>query len=143
MPLEFLPFCVRHILEHPNDLLLRPASVERIVRVLLSLGWHPRHVAGLIRSRFERDYQWGDRWKDYDAANRADFYTRLFAGLFVTGCEDLVDFNCQSAREEKLCFATDCPFNLEQYKTSLLNRRTYERLACRPFNGLLLPEEHL
>jgi hypothetical protein len=67
----------------------------------------------------------------------------LFAGLFVTGCEDLVDFNCQSAKEEKMCFATDCPFNLEQYKTSLLNRRTYERLACRPFNGLFLPEKHL
>jgi hypothetical protein len=143
MPLESLPFCARHILEHPNDLLLRPAGVERIVRVMLALGWHPRHIAGLIRSRFERDFQWGDRWKDYDAATRADFYTRLFAGLFVTGCEDLVDFNCQSAKEEKLCFATDCPFNLEQYKTSLLNRRTYERLACRPFNRLFLSEEHL
>lgn len=143
MPVETLPFCVRHILEHPNDLLLRPANVERILRVMLALGWHPRHVAGLIRSRFEHDYQWGDRWNDHDAATRADFYTRLFAGMIVTGCDHLVDFNCQSAKEEKLCFATDCPFNLEHYKTSLINRRTHERLASRPFNRLFLPEEHL
>jgi len=125
-PLEPLPFCARHILEHPNDLLLRPANVRRIVRVMLALGWHPRHIAGLIRSKFERDYKWGDRWKEYDAATRADFYTRIFSGLVVTGRDGLVDFNCQSAKEEKLCFVADCPFNLEQYKKSLLNRRTYE-----------------
>jgi hypothetical protein len=142
-PVEPLPLCARHILEHPNDLLLKPAAVARLVRVMLSLGWHPRHVAGLIRSKFERDYGWGEKWRGYDPAARADFYARLFAGQFVAGVDDLVDFNCQSAKEEKLCFVADCPFNLEQYKQSLLNRRTYERLACRPFNRLFLPEEHL
>jgi hypothetical protein len=141
--LDSLPFCARHILEHPNDLLLKPAGIERIVRVMLSLGWHPRDIAGLILSKFERDYNWGEQWNGYDPAARADFYTRLFAGLFVTGVDDLVDFNCQSAKEEKLCFVADCPFNLEHYKQSLLDRRIYERLACRPFNRLFLPEEHL
>lgn len=138
-----LPFCTRHVLEHPNDLLLRPGNIERVVRVLLSLGWHPRHIAGLMRSKFERDYHWGEQWNGYDAATRADFYTRVFAGLFVTGQDDLVDFNCQSAKEEKLCFAVDCPFNLDKYKQSLLKRRTYERLARRPFHRLFLSEEHL
>ena len=142
-PVEPLPLCARHILEHPNDLLLKPAAVARLVRVLLSLGWHPRQVAGLIRSKFERDYAWGEKWRGYDPAARADFYTRLFAGLFVAGLDDLVDFNCQSAKEEKFCFVGDCPFNLAEFKQSLLNRRTYERLACRPFNRLFLPEEHL
>jgi hypothetical protein len=122
-PLAPLPLCVRHVLEHPNDLLLRPANIKRVVRVMLSLGWHPRHIAGLIRSKFERDFGWGVAWKGYDAATRADFYTRLFAGQFVTGLDDLVDFNCQSAKEQKLCYAANCPFNLEQYKTTLLDWR--------------------
>ena len=142
-PLEQVPFCVRQVLEHPNDLLLRPANIKRVGRVMLALGWHPRHIAGLICSKFERDYGWGDRWLGYDPSSRADFYTRLFAGLFVTGRDDLVDFNCQSAKEAKLCFSTDCPFNLEVYRQSLLDRRKYERLACRPFNRLFLPKEHL
>lgn len=97
----------------------------------------------MIRSKFERDFGWGNRWKSYDSAARADFYTRLFAGLFVTGLDGLADFNCQSAKEERLCFVDNCPFNLEKYKQSLLNRRTYERLASGPFNRLFLPEEHL
>jgi hypothetical protein len=138
-----MPLCTRHVLEHPNDLLLRPGNIRRLVRVLLALGWHPRHIAGLIRSRFERDHHWGAAWLGYDAATRADFYTRVFAGLAVTGQDDLVDFNCQSANEEKLCGIGDCPLNLLPYKQSLLKRRTYERLARRPFHRLFLPEEHL
>jgi hypothetical protein len=141
-PLDPLPACARHILQYPNDLLLRPANIERIVRVMLALGWHPRHIAGLIRSKFERDHAWRDQWQGYDPATRADFYTRVFAGLFATGHDNLVDFNCQSAKEEKLCFLADCPDNLEHYRESLLNRRSYERLASRPFNGLFLPAEH-
>ncbi len=142
-PLDQLPFCVRHTLAHPNDLLLRPANIERVVRVLLALGWHPRQVAGLIRAKFEQDHGWCTQWDGYDPGLRADFYTRVFAGLFATGLDDLVDFNCQSAKEEKLFCADNCPFNLEHYKNSLIDRRKYERLACRPFNRLFLPEEHL
>ncbi len=142
-PVEALPICVRHVLDHPNDLLLKPGNIERVVRVLLALGWHPRQIAGLVQSKFERDHSWGDQWCGYDPATRADFFTRMFAGLFVTGHDDLVDFNCQSAKEEKLCFAADCPYNLATYKKSLIERRNYERLAGRPFNGLFLPEEHL
>lgn len=141
-PLEALAPCARHILSHPNDLLLRPACVRRLVRVMLALGWHPRHIAGWIRSRFEHDYGWGDRWRSYDPAARADFYTRIFAGSVAAGLDGLVDFNCQSAREEKLCFVEPCPENLERYRKSLLDRRNHERLARRPFHRLFLPKEH-
>ena len=142
-PLEVLPLCVCDTLEKPNDLLLKPANIQRVARVLMAVGWHPRHIAGLIRSKFERAHAWGGLWKGYDAAARADFYTRIFAGLFVTGLDDLVAFNCQSVKEAKLYCLSNCPFNLEHYQKSLLNRRKYERLAGRPFNGLFLPEEHL
>lgn len=143
LPLEALPPCTRFILAHPNDLLLRPGCAQRVVRVLLALGWHPRHIAGLIRSKYERDHGWADQWRGYDPATRADFYARVFTGLFVAGVDDLVDFNCQSAQEEGICFVEHCHENLLHFRSSLLDRRTHERLARRPINRLFLPAEHL
>ncbi len=142
-PLDALPPCARGILEAPNDHLLRPSCVQRVVHVMLALGWHPRHIAGLIRSKYEHNHNWGDQWRGYDPGTRADFYARVFTGLFVTGVDDLVDFNCQSAREEGTCFTTQCDDNLQRFRESLIERRTHERLACRPFNRLFLPAEHL
>jgi hypothetical protein len=138
-----LPPCCNVIMDHPNDFLLRPACVERIVRVLLSLGWSPRGIARLIQSKYEGDYGWGEEWKGFDPATRAEFYSRVFAGLLATKVDDAVDLNCQSAREEGLCFVQPCSGNLERFRRSLLYRRTYERLADRPFNRLFLPDEHL
>ena len=137
-----LPPCVRFLLENPNDLLLRPSSMRRVVLTLLSLGWHPRHIAGLIQPRFERDFGWRNYWNSYDPATRADFFTRIFAGLVIAGYDDLVDFNCCSTQEQKICFQPNCQDNLERFRTSLLNRRTYGRLARRPFHRLFLPAEH-
>ena len=142
-PMDVLPPNVCYILKHPNDLLLRPGCVRLVVRAMLSLGWHPRHIAGLIRSKYERDYGWKDQWVGYDPATRADFYARAFTGEFVIGVDNLVDFNGKSAREEGLCFIEGCTDDLEPFRNSLLYRRKYERLACRPLNGLFLPNEHL
>jgi hypothetical protein len=135
-----LPPCARFILEHPNDLLLRPSGMRRIVLVFLALGWHPRHIAGLIQSKFERDYAWGRAWEGYDPGTRAEFYTRIFAGLFAARYDDLVDFNCQSSREQRICPVADCHQNLLSFRQSLSERRTYERLACRPVHRLFFPE---
>jgi len=79
-PLDHLPVGAREALRHPNDLLLRPVGMKNVTNALLDRGWHPRHIAGLIRSKFERDYAWGEEWKDYSPALRADYYTRIFAG---------------------------------------------------------------
>lgn len=76
-----LPPCVRYILEHPNDLLLKPAGVRRLTIAMLALGWHPSQIADLIRAKFQEDHQWKDIFSGYDPKFRADFYTRLFAGL--------------------------------------------------------------
>lgn len=104
-PLETLPNCARHLLEQPNDLLLKPAGMQLVTRVLLAAGWHPRHIAGLIRSKFENPaFGWGVSWSDYEPATRADFYTRVFAGLLHTGLDRLVDFNCTSTQEKGFCF---------------------------------------
>jgi hypothetical protein len=97
-----LPGCIRHLLEQPNDLLLRPGQLRLLTRVLLALGWHPHDISGLVQSKFARDYGWGQQWDDYDPAARADFYIRVFAGLFVVGRDDLIGFNWPTAREQKI-----------------------------------------
>jgi hypothetical protein len=142
-PLEALPPCVQFIVQHPNDWLLKPAGIELVVRVLLAVGWHPRHIAGLIRSKYERNYAWGPLWYTYEAGSRADFYTRLFAGLAVTGQDTLIDFNCYSTKEKGFCFSPDMSCNLTSFNESLQQRRHYDRLAHRPFNRLFLSEKHL
>lgn len=113
-PFDALPLCVSRILRHPNDLLLKPAGIQHVVRTLLGAGWHPRHIGGLIQSKFERNFGWGPTWYIYDAATRADFYTRLFTGLLVVGLDELIDFNCRSTLEKGYCCGTHCGEALER-----------------------------
>ncbi|MFZ2280361.1 MAG: hypothetical protein WAW39_21360 [Prosthecobacter sp.] len=125
-PLTVLPHCVRHLLEFPNDLLLKPAGMQLVTRCLLAQGWHPRHIAGLIRSKFEDpSHGWGIDWSDYEAGTRADFYTRLFACLHLTGLDRLVDLNCTSTREKGFCFPpTQGSCDLEPTRQQLLAKLT-------------------
>ena len=141
LQLEILPACARVALEQPNDLLLRPTYIRRLVRVMLAFGWHPRHIAGLICSKYHRDFDW-TQFVNVDPATRADFYTRVFAGLFAAGNDDLVDFNCASAQEQGTCAFSNCGFNLLDFKESALERRKHDKLAHRPFNRLLLSSKH-
>jgi len=99
-----LPPCVRIILENPNDLLLKPAGMQMVVRSLLAEGWHPRHISGFIRFRFsDPAASWGDIWDHYDPGLRAEFYTRMFAGQVATGIDRLIDYNCTSSQEKGMC----------------------------------------
>jgi hypothetical protein len=96
-PLHLLPSRVGDLLLWPNDRLLKPAGIQLVTRALLSDGWHPRHIAGLIRSKFENPmFGWGVDWADYEPGTRADFYTRLFSGLWATGVDD---FGCDECGE--------------------------------------------
>lgn len=124
--LASLPACARQILAQPNDLLLQPGRVRLLTRMLLALEWDPRQIARLICAKYEEDHGWGNRWQEYDAAMRAEFYVRIFAGLFAVEIDDLVDFNCQSAKEEKICPVTECPWNLAAFRRSALNRRSHD-----------------
>lgn len=123
-PLDSAPSCVRYILQHPNDLLLKPAGMQLVTRFLLSAGWHPRHIGGLIRSKFENpSFGWGIDWNEYEPSTRADFYTRVFAGQFSTGLDQLVDFNCTSTREKGFCFPpTSGSCGLEDARSTLLSQ---------------------
>ncbi|MCL5027330.1 MAG: hypothetical protein M1531_12710 [Chloroflexi bacterium] len=116
---DFSP-CVAWPMADPNDALAKPTNIQNVARVLVSQGWHPRAVAGLIRSRFERDFGWGINWLSYDAAARADFYVRLFCGLVAAGVDDLRDLNCVSHQEKGFCPKPWCGFNLASYQEPLL-----------------------
>lgn len=126
VPLGHYPGCVRHILEQPNDLLLKPAGMQLVTRALLADGWHPRHIAGLVRSIFENPaFEWGIQWAGYDPVLRAEFYVRLFSGEIVTGLDSGVDFNCTSQQEKGFCWKVD-----ESCWLGDLHRRLYE--SARP-----------
>jgi len=125
LPPDSLPPCAARVLADPNDLLMKPACIEHVVRVLLATGWQARHAAGLIRSRYERDYGWGTQWLIHDAATRADFYTRIFAGLFFSGVDDLVDFNCRSIQEKGLCCRPCERCDIASLQAALLERRNH------------------
>ncbi|MBM3862662.1 MAG: hypothetical protein FJ385_01740 [Verrucomicrobia bacterium] len=100
-----LPPCARHVLGHPNDLLLNPSGMQLVTRCLLAAGWHPRSIAGLITSRFQDPaHDWRGQWDHYDPAVRADFYVRLFAGEIDQRLELGVDFNCVSQQEKGFCW---------------------------------------
>ncbi len=113
-----LPACATQILARPNDLLLQPGALQLLVWVLLAQGWQPRHISGLIRSKYERPYGWIADFHFHDAALRAEVYTRIFAGLVALGRDQMVDFNCTSTLEKWLCPGTGCLWNLEALRTA-------------------------
>lgn len=117
-----LPSCVARPLLTPNDALLKPTAVQHVTRALLSRGWHPRHVAGLIRSRYARDFGWADRWSRMDPLRRADYDVRVFAGLVTAGVDEAIDFNCVSAQEKGLCPYDACGHDLRRDRARLLQR---------------------
>ncbi|MEX1048824.1 MAG: hypothetical protein WED15_04815 [Akkermansiaceae bacterium] len=121
-PLDLLPPDVGDLLAWPNDRLLKPGCIQRVTRALMEEGWHPRHIAGLIRSKFENpEFGWGVDWHDYEPGTRADFYTRLFAGLSATGLDRVIDFNSTARLERSAEPWHSSDFSLQRHYELLLN----------------------
>jgi hypothetical protein len=114
LDLRTLPACARRPLESPHPALLTPVHLRTVALALWGLGWHPRSVAALVRSRYERDCGWGDLWRRYDPAARAEFYVRLFCGAFVNGLEDPASFSCASQALRGVCPSPGCGWELER-----------------------------
>ncbi len=118
-----LPPCVTWPLQQPNDFLLQPARLQHLTRGLLAHGWHPRHIAGLVHSRYAQDHNWGPRWSRMDRQTRAEFDVRVFAGMIATGLDRGVDYNCVSAQEKGLCpWAADCHHDLRDDHAHIFQR---------------------
>lgn len=102
------PPCLSLPLRHPNPALLQPAYLRTVALGLWSMGWHPRSIAGLIRSKYEREHGWGDLWLRYDAATRAEFYVRLFCGAVADGLDGPADFTCEAQAGRHVCGSRRC-----------------------------------
>jgi hypothetical protein len=122
LDLAALPPCISACLARPNDLLLRPEHLQYLTRALLARGWAAWDVARLVRSAYEAEHQWGDRWSRMDPRTRAEFDVRVFAGLIANGRDRLIDYNCVSAQEKGVCPGTGCEFDLRIDRDRLLAR---------------------
>lgn len=100
---ESLPPCLRHILQSPCPALLVPTNILHFCRAFLCLGWHPKHIAGLIHSYYQKDYGWMIDWEKYDSVTRADFWARVYCGMIQTGVDDLEDFTCRHHQRRGFC----------------------------------------
>ncbi|MCX6358094.1 MAG: hypothetical protein NT045_09545, partial [Candidatus Aureabacteria bacterium] len=114
--IRVLPPCIQHSLRVPNDNLLKPTNLQTLTRCLLALGWHPQHIAGLVRSKWEGNYGWGpNQWEHFDAGSRSAFYVRIFSGLIASGVDKMVDHNCVSHLEKGFCWQPNCGYSLGMY----------------------------
>jgi hypothetical protein len=115
LDLDRLPLCVRVPLRWPNPHLLTPVHLRTVVRVLRDLGWHPRSIAELARSRYERGESWGGRWRRYDAQSRALFDTRVLLGCLADGL-DAEAFDCETQARRGACVRAGCGFDLARLR---------------------------
>jgi hypothetical protein len=113
-PVPGAPPCLEWLFAHPNDWLLKPAALQHVVRVLTALAWPPEAIARRLEAAYCQDHAWGQTWVAMDPAWRAEFYTRLFAGMIATGADTLIDFNCVSHQEKGYCRVPDCRSNLAE-----------------------------
>ena len=127
--LKSVPPCVAQPLTHPNPLLLQPTCIRHVTRVLMAIGWHPKHIAGLIHSKYARDYRWEVNFLRYDPSRWASVWVRMYAGMITTGVDGLMDLNCVSQQDKgeawmgmRYCPQPWCGFNLADFQALLRSR---------------------
>lgn len=119
--LSKLPPCIALPLSRPNPHVLQPTHLQNIVRYLTLTGWHPKHIGGLIRSKYERGHGWSEDWAHFDAHTRANFWARLYAGALAVGFDQRTDFNCVSMQQRRLCPKPWCGHNLADVGRTFLD----------------------
>ncbi len=123
------PACVAIPLAYPNPLLLRPEYLRTICLVLWGLGWHPRSIAALVRSRFEHDLGWRPPFSRYDPALRAAFYVRVLCGALVDDLDSPDRFTCATQKDSGLCEPERCSADAQRLFDALAPSL---RVASRP-----------
>jgi hypothetical protein len=114
LDLRALPPCIAAALEQPYPALLQPLRLRTLALALRTMGWHPRSIAALVASRYERTAGWGSLWWRYDRETRAAFYVRLLLAS-PDADEDAADLSCDVQRRRGHCPAAGgCGFELER-----------------------------
>jgi hypothetical protein len=91
------------------------SGILHFTRGLLGMGWHPRHIAGLIWSKLSHGQTPSAQvWKG------ADERVRCYSGLIHEGLDRLADFDCISVQNQGFCPPNpQCPVDLCQLKGHL------------------------
>jgi hypothetical protein len=72
---------IAHILRNPSPALLKPDVLDFMINYLLDKGWHPKHIAGLIRAIYEDwHFYWENRFAKHDAARWANGWVEILGG---------------------------------------------------------------
>lgn len=107
-----LPPCVAVHLQEPYPALLEPVRLRTLALVLRDQGWHPRSIAALVASRYDRHRVWGGLWWRYDRETRAAFYVRLLLAA-ADGRGEAAELSCATQRMRGACPRADgCGFDL-------------------------------
>ena len=122
LDLDALPPCAANSIRNHTWGLLNPTSIQNLCRVLFAIGWHPKHIAGLIHSYYETKPGWKTDWEKYHAETRANFWSRIYCGMIVTGTDTLSDFRCVCHQEKGYCVHPYCGFNLGDYRRQIQDR---------------------
>ncbi len=124
--LDSIPPCAAMALKNPNPMLLQPTHLRTIVRVLMAAGWHPKHIAGLIYSKYVCDFKWEVDFRRYDANRWANVWVRNFAGMILCRVDSCEDMNCPAQQKKgeswagmDFCPSGECRFSLEHYRDLL------------------------
>jgi hypothetical protein len=133
LDLQVFPACVRTPLLAPNPLLLQPLHLRTVALVLWELGFPPRWVAGLIRSKYERHFGWGERWYRYDAAAHADFYVRVLCGARALGLDSPDPLDCSRLAASGGC-PGDCAFDLVRLRHCVPSQEKNDGMGHRPLD---------
>jgi hypothetical protein len=116
------PPCLSLPLRQPNPFLLQPGHLRSVALGLWTMGWHPRSIAALVRSKYEREHGWGGLFARYDAAARAEFYVRLFCGALADGLDGPAEFTCETQAGRGLCGKEACRVDQEGLFASIGER---------------------
>ncbi|MFH1038886.1 MAG: hypothetical protein V1789_09505 [PVC group bacterium] len=122
LDLTSIPACAADSIRNVYWGLLNPTSIQNLCRVLFSVGWHPKHIAGLIRSYYETRPEWNTDWRKYHAETRANFWCRVYCGLLAAGTDILDDFTCITHQEKGYCTRMHCGFSLEDCREKIRDR---------------------
>ncbi len=99
LPADDFPECLKALLCGQPNWLEHWDGARLFVRGLLALGWHPRHLAGILH------WRWCSR-DGHSSKSRqemADHLVRCLSALVLLGKDRLVRFDCDAVRSLGAC----------------------------------------
>jgi len=115
---SLLPACVSILLKKNAPQLCQWKALQHLTRSLLALGWHPRHIAGIIWSHWARDFP----GQFTHPLVQADHLVRSVTGLLLRKIDKLNKFDCDSVRAAGICPPNPCcPVDLDALRQQLMD----------------------